>query len=107
MILVIIICSILYIIMISLLYYLYVKYKQDYKEVEERLIELEKRLTRVESKINNYDRYIEAELHTAKLRLFFEDIKKENNTQEGCDCDMPCGRKGRPKGSKNIGGRRK
>lgn len=43
MIFVIITCSILYIIMYSLLYYLYIEYKQDYKEIEERLLQLEKR----------------------------------------------------------------
>ena len=65
MIFVIITCSILYIIMYSLLYYLYIEYKQDYKELEERLLQLEKRTNE----------------------------KKENNTQEsGEDC-MPCGRK--------------
>lgn len=100
MIILVIICSILYIIMISLLYYLYIEYKRDYNEIEIRL-------TRLESRINNYDNYIEHELKTAKLRLFFDDLKKENNTQEGCEDCMPCGRKGRPKGSKNIGGRRK
>lgn len=94
MIFVIIICSILYIILYSLLYYLYIEYKRDYNEIEIRL-------TRLESKINNYDRYIENELKTAKLRMFFEDIKKENNTQESGEYDMPCGRK------KGRGGRRK
>lgn len=65
MIIVIIICSVLYIIMISLLYYLYIEYKQDYKELEERLLQLEKRINE----------------------------KKENNTQESCEDCMPCGRK--------------
>lgn len=101
MIFVIITCSILYIILYSLLYYLYIEYKRDYNEIEDRLLQLEKQINKLEKHIDNYDNYIEAELRTAKLRMFFEDIKKENNTQEGCECDMPCGRK------KGRGGKRK
>ena len=87
MIYVIIICSILYIIMYSLLYYLYKEYKQDYKELEERLLQLEKRIDNI---------------HLSVIKKFLTiDEKLENNTQEGCECDMPCGRK------KGRGGRRK
>ncbi len=87
MIFVIITCSILYIIMYSLLYYLYIEYKQDYKELEERLLQLEKRIN---------------DIHLATIKKFIRiDEKKENNIQEGCECDMPCGRK------KGRGGRRK
>lgn len=75
MILIIIICSVLYILVIGLLYYLYAEYKQDYNNLEYRILYLEKRTS--------------------------ECIKKENNTQEGSECDMPCGRK------KGRGGRRK
>ena len=75
MLFVIITCIILYIIIYSLLYYLYIEYKQDYKELEERILQLEKR-------IEDYK-------------------KKENNTQESGEYDMPCGRK------KGRGGRRK
>lgn len=121
MILVIIICSILYIIMISLLYYLYIEYKQDYKEIEERLLQFEKRVTENEelsdkciyhlNKLIERSNYLEW-VHipdTSQLMKFLNDCskKKENNIQEGCESCMPCGRKGRPKGSKNIGGRRK
>lgn len=82
--------------MYSLLYYLYIEYKQDYKELEERLLQLEKRTS---GNFKNVSRQI--------IELQDMYIEKENNIQEGCECDMPCGRKGRPKGSKNIGGRRK
>ena len=75
MILIIIICSVLYILAIGLLYYLYVEYKQDYNNLEYRILYLEKRIS--------------------------ECIKKENNTQEGSESNMPCGRK------KGRGGRRK
>jgi hypothetical protein len=73
--------------MYSLLYYLYIEYKQDYKELEERLLQLEKRIN---------------DIHLATIKKFIRiDVKKENNTQEGCEDCMPCGRK------KGRGGRRK
>ena len=103
----IVIITIISIIYIILLTFILEAYYNDTESMEIRILQLEKRLTSLESKINNYDRYIEAELRTAKIRVFFEDIEKENNTQESGDDKMPCGRKGRPKGSKNIGGRRK
>jgi hypothetical protein len=73
--------------MYSLLYYLYIEYKQDYKELEERLLQLEKRIN---------------DIHLATIKKFIRiDEKIENNTQEGCEDCMPCGRK------KGRGGRRK
>lgn len=108
MIFVIITCSILYIILYSLLYYLYIEYKQDYKELEERLLQLEKRNNECISHLNkliersNYLEWVHIP-DTTQLMKFLNDCskKKENNTQEsGEDC-MPCGRK------KGRGGRRK
>ena len=113
MIFVIITCSILYIILYSLLYYLYIEYKQDYKELEERLLQLEKRLPLEVNEedleyLKKYDNEYRNWLfnpfeHGMNItsESFSKPKKKENNTQESGEYDMPCGRK------KGRGGKRK
>lgn len=76
-------------------------YYRDTTDLEKRMLINEKRIEELQLKIKNYDTYIEHELRTAKLRMFFDELKKENNTQEGSECEMPCGRK------KGRGGKRK
>lgn len=76
----IVIITIISIIYIILLTFILKAYYNDTESMEIRILQLEKRIDKIE---------------------------KENNTQESGDDKMPCGRKGRPKGSKNIGGRRK
>lgn len=96
MIIVVIIFSLIYVILLTLIL---IAYYRDNSDLERRVLELEKQVDSLNIRIKNYDSYIEHELRTAKLRLFFEEI--ENNTQKECECDMACGRK------KGRGGKRK
>lgn len=73
MIIVVIVFSLIYVILLTLIL---IAYYRDNADLERRVLELEKR-------------------------------RVEKVTQKECECKMACGRKGRPRGSKNIGGRRK
>lgn len=90
MIIVIIICAILYLIMIYGVISLYYTYKKDYTDIEQRLLQLEKRF------IDDYK-------NVSRQIIELQDLYvKEGDT-------MACGRRGRPRGSHNTthGGRKK
>ena len=102
MIIVVIIFSLIYVILLTLIL---IAYYRDNNDLERRVLEIEKDRDLFSDYCETVNwLQINQEYVFKKLNLDKED---ENNTQRECDCDMPCGRKGRPKGSKNIGGRRK
>lgn len=96
---IVVIISIIYLIMLAIILQAYYK---NISDIEDRVLQLEINNEKLNIRIKHYDDYIEKELKTAKIRLFFDEYSKEVKE------DMPCGRKGRPKGSKNTcGGKRK
>lgn len=107
----IVIITIISIIYIILLTFILKAYYNDTESMEIRILQLEKRIDKFENSggfiipyNSDFDKF-----DLNKIINWLKEMKeeKENNTQESGDDKMPCGRKGRPKGSKNIGGRRK
>lgn len=118
MIIVVIIISIIYIILLALILKAYYK---NITDLENRMLQLEKRINEIEnSKLfkevneedieylkkwdNEYKNWVFNPFdHGLNItgESFSKPKKKENNTQEGSESDMPCGRK------KGRGGRKK
>lgn len=93
---VVIIISIIYIIMLALILQAYYK---NISDIEDRVLNLEKRLNSVEKEIGSYEIWSENCDNLQGINInntWFLRMKEGDN--------MPCGRKGRPKGSKNTGG---
>lgn len=103
----IVIITIISIIYIILLTFILKAYYNDTESMEIRILQLEKRIDKIEKDLSWGYEHQEEQIEELFLIIKNEVIEKENNTQESGDDKMPCGRKGRPKGSKNIGGRRK
>lgn len=85
MIIVVIIFSLIYVILLTLIL---IAYYRDNRDLEQRLLYLEQRTTQ---NFKNVSRQI----------IELQDMYIENNTQKECECDMACGRK------KGRGGKRK
>ena len=110
MIIVLIIFSAIYVVLLTMIL---IAYYRDVSDIEKRILYLEKRVSENENltdkciyhlnKLIERSNYLEW-VHvpdTSQLMKFLNDCgkKKENNTQEGCDCEMACkkGRGGRKK----------
>ena len=108
MIIVVIIFSLIYVILLALIL---VAYYRDNRELEKRILEVEKRETENSKRYSNFEKWCTDELTILQYKVndldirertfIFTNGKEENNTQKECDCNMPCGRK------KGRGGRRK
>lgn len=125
MVIVVIVFSLIYVIFLTIILKAYYR---DNTELEKRILELEKRIEDFKRTVKEDYKGIYIPINDEmsiliplcekdnfdmdKVNYYFSNygkpsMKIENNTQKECEDNMACGRKGRPRGSRNTGGRRK
>ena len=125
MIIVVIIFSLIYVILLTIIL---VAYYRDNTEIDRRILELEKRIEEFKREVKEDYKGIYIPINDDmslliplcekdkfdmdRVNYYFSNygnpnLEIEKITPEKEDDRMACGRKGRPRGSKNIGGRRK